>query len=207
MTFLDLIFPKECLECKRKETYICETCLSKVEKRGVFINSYFSGLISLWKYEKVIKKAILKIKYKFASDIAKSVANLASNELSKRDLKLKNFILVPIPLYKKRENWRGFNQAEIMGKIIAKNFNWDFKGDFLVRKINTRSQVELKKNERRFNIKNAFVVNPKYISLNFKNRKFIIFDDVYTTGSTLKEGARVLKNKGIKEIWGLTIAR
>jgi competence protein ComFC len=81
--------------------------------------------------------------------------------------------------------------------------NWKFAPDLLIREVATKPQVGLKREERLKNIKSAFSLNPKY---NIQNTLYIIFDDVYTTGTTIKEACRVLKKAGAEEVWGLTIA-
>jgi len=224
MGILDLIFPKNCLECKKEGKYICSDCIQKVRlARSVCsycgVYSFFGkthenckrkysldGVYSIWKYDGVVRKAIIALKYKFANEISKEIANEAKKELKKLEIFSKNSILIPVPLHTKRENWRGYNQATEIGKLIAKDFKWKFIPDLLIRKIQTKPQVGLSGSERVGNVKNVFEINPKYKIKNFK-KQIIIFDDVYTTGSTLKEAGKVLKNIGFSDVWGLTIAR
>ncbi len=126
MDLLNLLFPVSCLECKKPGKYICDTCLSKVR----VINRFdpLSNTFSIFNYEGIIRKAIVKIKYNFAYDIAQELANAVVKNMN---LDLKNVILVPIPLHKSRKNWRGFNQSEILGKLIAKNLSWEFNKDLI----------------------------------------------------------------------------
>ena len=200
MDLLNLLFPVSCLECKKPGKYICDTCLSKVR----VINRFdpLSNTFSIFNYEGIIRKAIVKIKYNFAYDIAQELANAVVKNMN---LDLKNVILVPIPLHKSRKNWRGFNQSEILGKLIAKNLSWEFNKDLLIRPIEGKNQVGLPQSDRVRNIRGKFAVNNEK-ALNF-NHQFVIFDDVVTTGSTLKEAIKVLKKAGAKKVLGLTIAR
>jgi len=200
MDLLNLLFPVSCLECKKPGKYICDTCLSKVR----VINRFdpLSNTFSIFNYEGIIRKAIVKIKYNFAYDIAQELANAVVKNMN---LDLKNVILVPIPLHKSRKNWRGFNQSEILGKLIAKNLNWEFNKDLLIRPIEGKNQVGLPQSDRVRNIRGKFAVNNEK-ALNF-NHQFVIFDDVATTGSTLKEAIIVLKKAGATKVVGLTIAR
>jgi len=166
-----------------------------------------SGLVHLWPYGGVVRKAILGLKYKYATEIAKELSsNITSEVKSNRVALPKKATLVPIPLHKKRKNWRGFNQVEEIGKLVSEAVGWEFVPDMLVRRELRTPQTELKREQRKKNIKGAFALNPIY---DIHNTKYdiILFDDVYTTGSTLKEAAKVLRRNGSGDVFGLTIAR
>ena len=129
MGVIDLVFPKKCFGCGKEGLYICPQCQKdlKVRKEICPVCMRFSfkgkthprckkedsldGLVTLWPYEGAVRKAILALKYKFALDIAKEIAELASFEIKKRRVLPKGGYLFPIPLSRQRENWRGFNQA------------------------------------------------------------------------------------------------
>jgi ComF family protein len=121
--------------------------------------------------------------------------------------RLPNVVLVPIPLHPRRLRWRGFNQAELLGELIAKNLGIKFIPDLLIRVKNTEPQVKLDKDQRQINIRHAFILNKNSQFDNLKICNFVLFDDVWTTGATLKEAGKVLKRNGTKKVWGLTIAR
>src|SRR5579859_3571402 len=148
MSLLDLLFPKLCLECGKPNKYICDKCLAKVEVLNRLNRE--TKTISIFKYTGVIRKAIVKIKYNFAYDIASELANVCIQNLKMPypTYKTKNYILLPIPLHKKRENWRGFNQSEILGKLIAEKMDWRFKTNSLIRPTEGQNQVGLSQIER-----------------------------------------------------------
>jgi len=222
MSLLDVIFPKKCLECKQRGNYICTNCLKKVSpsfpkciecirysKRGITHKKCkkrysIDKTISLWRHDGVIRKSLLSIKYKFAHDVA---SELVEKYLKNIDTKLlpKKGIMVPVPLHTKRKKWRGFNQAENLGKLTAKKLDLIFIPDLLIRSKNTTPQTELNKKIRKTNLKNAFSFNPKYNKFNPRNHQMVIFDDVLTTGSTLRECGKVLKQNGVKKVIGMTI--
>ncbi|TSC53108.1 MAG: putative amidophosphoribosyltransferase [Microgenomates group bacterium LiPW_16] len=102
-----------------------------------------------------------------------------------------DFVLTPVPLHWWRLRWRGFNQAEILGKMIAEKLEIKFVPDLLTRKKPTRPQVELEGKARRENIAS----------------NILLFDDVWTTGVTLRACGNVLKRAGVKSVWGLTLAK
>lgn len=248
MGISDLLFPRKCLGCRTSGVYLCQSCLEKIKiprkiclecerpsvdgmthikcKRPLSLN----GALSLWRYEGIVRQAIIKLKYQFAFDIAQELVNYMCLSLDKqRPIFPKNPILVPIPLHKIRGRWRGFNQTEEIGKLFALKLGWNFFPDLLVRKKAKRPQTELKGRERWENVRGVFALNPNY-KLQITNyppgqtpgsenllvrrrpsraggKSLIIFDDVWTTGATLKEATKVIKRNGVKEVWGLTIAR
>lgn len=223
MDILEIIFPTTCLGCGKKGKYLCTKCISgsklsrqicpvcKKYSMGGFAHiscrneNSLNRLISIWEYERVIRKAILALKYKFVYRIAEELADSSTGEI-KEKCNLKDACLIPIPLHWHRQNWRGFNQSEEVGKLIVKGMNWYFVPNLLIRKSSNPPQAELGRHERLKNVKNAFSLNPKYSK--FLNQKqIILFDDVWTTGSTMNEAARVLKKNKAKEVWGITIAR
>jgi len=202
MGILDLIYPKRCLGCRKEGNYICKNCLEKVEKV-----SPSGKLICFWKYEGVIKRAILILKYSFVENISDELSSLLLEEINRRKINFSlNSIFVCIPLHKKRQNFRGFNQSEEIFRKLAKKLGYRLIPDLLIRVKNTSPQSRLTKKERDKNIKYAFVFNRKYKVRN-KEREIVLCDDVWTTGSTIKEATRVLKEQGFKDISAFTIAR
>jgi ComF family protein len=162
-------------------------------------------LISIWEYKAVVRKAILGLKYKYATDVSKELSDYLVNYLVKTDLN-KRFLLVPTPLHKLRRNWRGFNQAEEIGKLVSDKMGWMFQSDIIFRTKNKTPQVQLTKEDRKKNVRGIFSFNHKYNLQNITHN-IILFDDVYTTGSTMKEAAKVLKRNKAKIVWGMTVAK
>lgn len=198
MSLIDLVFPKKCLECKREGKYICQNCIKNV-RPGISTNSTFS----VFRHEGVIRKAIIALKYKFATDIAGEIADISTPKLRKLNLP-KKAILVPIPMFWYKKNFRGFNQAEILGEMVAGKMGWGFEPNLLIKEKPTKAQVELKGSERRQNLRHTFDADPKF---RVKNTNYIIFDDVLTTGSTINEAENALRGCGADRIFKLTITR
>ncbi|QQG41875.1 MAG: ComF family protein [Candidatus Woesebacteria bacterium] len=164
----------------------------------------------MWKYEGVVKNAVHAIKYRYATEIVQEICGYFVPELKKvgaQNLVTGNSHMVPIPIYWHRENVRGFNQSEEIGKIVAKEMGWKFVPDLLIKNKSTKSQVELSVKARKENLRGVFSLNPIYKSSVLNLRSVILFDDVFTTGSTLKEAAKILKSNGVERVWGMTIAR
>jgi len=119
---------------------------------------------------------------------------------------LNKYVLTPVPLHWRRENWRGFNQSEVLGKLIAQKLGVKFMPDLLIRTKFTKPQVELRGKGRQENIQDAFEVNSHSLFA-IRHLNILIFDDVWTTGATLKSCGKVLKQARARKVWGMTLAR
>lgn len=167
-----------------------------------------AGLSSLWRYEGVAKKAILALKYRFASKIADELALHAAERLKKESLRVyRNATLVAVPSHWYRTNWRGFNQAEVIGKCLAGYMGWDFIPNVLKKSRASPPQTGLPGELRVRNVKGTYEFNAAKAFPVKTGRNFLVFDDVWTTGSTMKEAARVLKEEGAGRVWGITLCR
>jgi len=232
---LELFFPIFCLGCQKEGTYLCEDCKATLEISGfqyclcnknplkinLELNKYgkcnrctnkkLSGLYFALAYKEstLTRKLIHQFKYQpYIKDLAKTLALLLAEHFlisgsNKKDV-WQNSVLVPVPLDRKKLKNRGYNQAEELSKELSKILQIPVFSDVLIKTKTTKSQIELSGKEREQNLKNAFMVkNPSAIA----QGKVFLVDDVYTTGSTMEECARILKENFTKEIWGITIAR
>lgn len=209
-TILDIIFPVNCLSCGKSNVILCEKCLysSPLTDRPTE-----NWIYSIYDYRHPpIKKAIWLLKYKgkikIAEILAESLYNRILEELSDLE-KLENFtnpILIPIPLSNKRMKERGYNQSELIAVKIRNNFNnqIEFKKNILIKNKETEHQAKIRnKNKRLINIRGTFSIKQKD---EIKNRNIILIDDVTTTGATLSEAKKILKENGAKKIIAFTIA-
>ena len=217
---IDIIKEPFCPEC-RKPTMIgefCEDCSVRGGQRpldGIFICANFG--------DGVLREMIHQFKYNFIFDIGETLGKIVVGKLkhlSTETLKQENKnipqfdLIIPVPLYKKRKKWRGFNQAEILGRVICRDLIYQipdeqnpvFNKNILIKKKNTIQQAELNREERLRNLEGVFVVETQnFVSLREKN--ILLVDDITTTGSTLEECARVLKESGAKNVWGIVLAK
>ena len=224
MNILDLLFPSKCLGCKKPGNYICLKCIKKISSpepicplckkhsqsgkthKSCKKKGNLEGLISVWRYQGVIKRAILKLKYSFVTKISDELISISTLRLKENRIEIpQKAILIPIPLSQKRKNWRGFNQSEILGRKLAEKLKLRFVSDLLIRRKETQPQSGLSKEQREKNISNVFIVNSRYKRKS--KQPIYIFDDVWTTGSTIKEAAKTLKEKGFNNLWSLTLAK
>lgn len=227
---LDLIFPKSCANCGKGRSYFCSDCISQIMQTdlvcpqcerpslGGFTHPVckrswgMDGLWSLGIYDKPLKQPIQKLKYKFIEELAENLIDLFLEywaryqplllDQIKKDRGV-DWILIPVPLHKRRQNWRGFNQSALLAKLLAQKIGLTYK-DCLLRTKHTKPQMSLKSQDRHQNIHGVFALKE---GSSVKDKKILLIDDVWTTGSTLKECTTVLKRNGSKLVWGLTIAR
>ena len=164
-------------------------------------------LLTFYWCELIIRrKSHLCLKYKYAYDVARFIAFYICNDFVKFIYFLiKNygkFIFIPVPINKRRFNERGFNQSElILNKLKVNSLN------LLKRIKNTEHQASLSSLNRDNNLKNAFILDNKFDLYDFKDFNIIIFDDVVTTGNTIDQCAKVLRESGFKnKIIGITVA-
>lgn len=187
------------------EKPVCPVCLRQAvggrTHPGCRNRYRLDGLVVACRYYGPIKRATIQVKYKWVFDIEKVFVELLTDNLWRFDLP-KEMILVPVPLHPKRKRWRGFNQAEILAKSLAKSFAVPF-ADVLVRVRETASQVGLRRDKRKENVRNAFSLRQ---GTQVKGKNILLVDDVYTSGATMGECCRVLKKSGAGEIWGLAVA-
>lgn len=211
--FLNLIFPNVCGFCNRIEKdSLCKNCelmLTKYEINCIKDytqdkTKYFDYLFCALKYENIVRDKIISYKFGEKSYLYKTFAKIIiKNKKIYSILKLYD-IIIPVPMYKSREAVRGYNQSTLIAKEIAKNMELKYYKNILIKTKNTKVQSTLKKSERLTNIKNAFLVQKNEI---IKDKKIVLLDDIYTTGSTVNECSKVLKQAGAEEILVLTIAK
>lgn len=227
---LDLLFPPSCSYCKKvtggSDRYLCRDCFSQLKfiktpyctccgrafssgsgnhLCGNCLKSSwnFDKARSIFAYEEIIAGLIHELKYSGDMTGLETFQHLSRQHLILNDLNIPDFIL-PVPLHIKRLRERGFNQALLLAKKIFPEENKRIRYDILLRQTDTPTQTGLSGRERRKNLKNAFIIKR---SSELTGRNILILDDVYTTGSTVNECAKVLKTAGCKRVEVLTICR
>ncbi|HAG27478.1 TPA: hypothetical protein DCG61_01695 [Patescibacteria group bacterium] len=217
----DLIFPKQCFSCRTWGNFICSECESGLKVQTfqrciVCQKPSLSGwthpkckkryaperLISIFDYHsKVVSSLINTGKSGLVPEIFSDLAFIAARKIKIRDEQIWKYILCPIPQTKSKARWRGFNQAELIARVLSKHFSLAVD-NILVKPKATRQQKELNKEQRASNLRSAFSV-----SLGPIPKQVILVDDITTTGSTFLEATIVLKRAGVKSVWCIAIAQ
>ena len=147
-------------------------------------------------YEKTMQKLIRGVKYHKQKELAFYQAKFMAEYFKKLNLN-KNFIVIPVPLYKNRRKERGYNHMELVGEEFCKLTGLTMDTELIKRVKNTKPQYKLKKYERLENLKNAFKISETNLD---KNLEILIIDDIFTTGSTFESMINELHKNGFKNI-------
>lgn len=213
---LNIIFPVHCISCGKSGCDLCIKCLGNCPPAG---RKTAEWIFPLFDYRHPpVKKSIWLLKYKsgrrLGSVFAEVLYKKILKELPKLN-KLENFIepiLIPIPVAQKRRRERGFNQAELICKHLMKlhkksnrnGADWTLEKDVLIKPKETEHQAKIEDRAKRLkNIIGSFAVkNEKKI----RGKNIILIDDVATTGATLNEARKILKQAGARQVIAFTVA-
>ncbi len=230
----NIIYQIKCIECNEiSDKYLCKRCKArmnfklelhkqkneykKYESKN-FESKYFVNHLYLFQYKDLIREKIIQYKFNekgyiyrfFAEEILE--INNKTNFLEEYDY------IIPVPISKKRMLERGYNQSELIAKELCRNIKSLQMIKLINKKKDNAVQSTLTAEERKDNVKDVYEINElqfnklrftenNEIKNNLEIKKFLIFDDIYTTGNTVNEVAKVLKNNGIKNIDVFTIAK
>ena len=163
-----------------------------------------SKLLYIFKYQGIIRKMMLEYKFDEKSYLYKTFVNfLLKNKKFFQILKTYDTI-VPVPISGKRKKERGYNQSLLIAKELGKRIGVPVASRALCKTKNIVAQSKLNKRQRQENIVGAYSLGK---TKGLENAKILLFDDIYTTGSTIKECAKTLKKAKPKKIDYLTIAK
>ena len=194
---LNLFFPIKCGVCGKIGLPICKECEESLKPYE--INLVQKDKFFIYKYQDIIRNLLLNYKFNDASYLANSFAYLIKNNKKIYSILKSYDIIIPVPLHKKRMNERGYNQTE----LIAKKLGIPVETNCLIKAKNIKPQSTKTAKERQIDIKSVFAIqNVEKI----KNKKLLLLDDIYTTGSTANECIKTL-SKATNKIGFLAIAR
>jgi ComF family protein len=223
--FFDALFAPVCAHCRKSvsdpENFLCEECFKSAkinktlfcpvcrarvpENRKICHFDCPYLLAAACDYnDPVVQSAIHYLKYKRIRSLSKRISEIILNCVSELNFDFSGFTVAPIPLHRKKEFSRGFNQSRIIAELISKKLNLPLE-DLLVKTKNNKQQAGLRDYEKRKeNAAGCFsAVNPEKIS----GKNIILVDDVFTSGATMNEAVKVLKSCGAKKIIALVAAK
>ena len=176
----------------------CFDC-EKKKKRGDE-DTFFQGK-SLLLYKGVVKQTMYRFKYSNKREYGTFFAELAMEQWGEWLFRCEIDAIVPVPMFRRKKRMRGYNQAEVFGRELAKYLRVPMDRNVVIRKKDTRPMKELNDIERENNLRNAFQIARNIV----KYKKILLVDDIYTTGSTADEVSRVLLEAGVEKIYFLSI--
>jgi ComF family protein len=178
------------------KAHLCALCLK--ERR------YFAIHRTCASYEGALKEAIHRFKYESVFPLRRVLGDLLHPTLKAMRREHPVDVLVPVPLHIRRLRERGFNQTLLLVRELSKRTGIPYCERALAKIKDTPVQISLKKRERGKNVKGVFEVkDPEAI----QGKAIVLVDDVYTTGATVNECARILVMAGAKQVAVLTVAR
>ena len=206
------MFPQVCSICgKLNKEGLCIKCRNILEKLAIFQitkenlqERYFQELISIFPYEGMVRQLLLAYKFHEKSYIYVCFVNfILKNE--KIFEKLQSYdTIIPVPISKKRMKERGYNQSLLIAKNLSKELNISLQVNCLLKTRNIIEQSKLNKEQRKDNIQNVYELKNGEI---LNNKRILLIDDIYTTGSTVNECAKILQQAKPEKIDVLVVAK
>ena len=209
--FLNIFLKPKCPLCQRSaDREFCQYCEQQVwHCQFPGGGEIFSGKVPvfIWgQYKDSLKQAIAAMKYKDHPQIARPLAYwLADGWLASPVVTLDKVVVIPIPMHKKKQRERGFNQAELLANSFCKATGLQIWRNALVRVKQTQPLYSLSPGERLETVKDAFLLRKDFRN-SCPRASVLLVDDVYTTGATVNSAIEVLRKGGIKVVGVLAIA-
>ena len=207
---LSVFLESRCPFCDRTTSdSICEYCLKKLlshqlsqdDRRKYWQNM---SLFAWGKYDGQLKRAIALLKYDNNPEIGSLLGKLLGQAWLNSGLNksLSQVTVVPIPLHQSKLKSRGFNQAEIIAKGFCQRSGYSLNSQALIRTKQTKAMFDLNPEERKKNLQKAFKLGKK-----LPQHPVLLVDDIYTTGTTVRESATVLQQQEIEVVGVMAIAK
>lgn len=214
--FINVIYPPKCIFCQSLLEYditlhICSECYAKLPFAKEMLltasqeggKNSCDGAISVFQYTGVVKDSLIRFKFYNRPGYYRTYARLIALRLVKMvDIKQYDMVL-SVPLHKQKEFSRGYNQAFLISRALCRELKLPEGSRLLKRFIHTDTQSLLDKEKRLQNVKGAFIVKAPE---NIKGKSLLLVDDILTTGSTLEECSRMLKEAGALRVTAVVVA-
>lgn len=205
---IGLIYPYICGFCGiiLSKGYVCEECYNTIQARQNLIqiqkDVYYNKLICIYEYTGKVKEKIIQFKFYNKKYLYRTFSECICRKMEK--INLEYDVIIPVPIHRKRYMQRGYNQSELLAMGISKICKVKIYRNLLVKNKDTLPQSSLNKDRRKTNVTGTYSINNKEV---IKNKKILLVDDIYTTGATVNECSKILKESGAKEVIVLTLAK
>jgi ComF family protein len=151
-----------------------------------------------------LRRVVQKFKYGRRVSLGKPLGQLLAQGCKEFLQECPVDMIIPVPLHPKRLRWRGFNQSILLARQVSRAYNIPLDPFVVYRSKETPPQTQLTEAERRKNMRGVFSLNPQK---SIDGKRVLLVDDVYTSGATVNECSRCLRQGGAKEVYVLTLAR
>jgi len=178
------------------QDHLCENCMRNTP--------WYDFARAPYLYSGLIMESIQRFKYRSETYLASYLGALLSSFAGEWIKNPKDFIVMPVPIHRRRLRERKFNQSLVLARILTSDLGTKLNYLSLIRNRDTKAQTGLNREERRKNVKNAFSITDKQVT---EGKEILLVDDVFTTGHTLNECAKTLKKSGARRVICLTLAR
>ncbi len=191
---------------------ICGSCATDMEYFSNCVDSFYlpgesetycDGIICVGKYCNALKNSIRRFKFKDKPSYYRAFGKLLALKVLNTVQEGELDAVIPVPMHKSRIRQRGYNQAELMAVLVAKELGLRMEGSVLLKVMETKSQSLLSRAERLSNLEGAFTVSfPDRVV----NKSILLVDDILTTGSTVNQCGKALKQAGAARVFAGVIA-
>lgn len=164
----------------------------------------FDEHIYIFKYEGIVREEIIKYKFQEKSYNYKMFSKIILDDKELCEILRKYEMIISVPVSRKRKKERGYNQTELIAKEISKTLNIKYAKGILYKIKDTVAQSKLNKEQREENAKGVYEIKNQN---KINNKKILLIDDIYTTGSTVSECSKTLKQAKPYKIGIFTIAK
>ena len=213
-----MIYPQVCSLCgKTNKNSLCNKCKILFQKEFYFqTENYiqnternFQEHSYFFKYKDLIRSQLISFKFNERPYFYKTISKIIEKNIKSFENLKKYDIIIIVPISKKRKKERGYNQSELIAKEISKMINVPIFKNIIIKTKDTKPQSSLNKEGRKQNVIGVYSLKITPNIPNLKNKKILIFDDIYTTGNTVNECAQKLIDYGVKKenIGVLTVAK
>lgn len=204
---LNLVIPRYCICCSKRilKSYLCDSCFNYINLKKEVISGlpHIKKVVCLFEFTEIIQKIIHFLKYNEFTQTP-NIMERFHHHIVDLFQNINIDLIVPVPLYFVKKRERGYNQSEYICDILSQILNKPRNTKLFKRDVFTKSQTKLNKSQREANVKDVFSYTGKD---SIYDKTVLIVDDVYTTGSTLNEVAKVAYKVTEKDVFGFTLAR
>lgn len=200
---LDLVFPPRCIGCGRVDARWCDYCAEELTSVPIMVQrrkvADLVPVIATGLHEGKLQEAIQALKYHNVPSLKTPLGGRLVSVIARSKTRFDS--VIPVPMHKDRQKQRGYNQAGLLAAYVADALHIAYLPEAIIRERNTPPQVGLNRQERLYNVKDAFHADSSLLD----KKSILIIDDVCTTGATIATCAQTALQAGAKRVYAMTV--